>query len=44
VILHVETGQYSCQLLELLVMQTTQKAQQEQWMDPSKDWGQNEGS
>jgi len=27
--------------IELLVLQTTQKAQQ--WMDPSKDWGQNEG-
>jgi len=26
---------------ELLVMQTTQKAQQNRWMDPSKDWGQN---
>jgi len=28
---------------ELLVSQTTQKAQQNSWMDPSKNWGQNEG-
>jgi len=28
---------------ELLTVQTTQKAQQNRWMDPSKDWGQNEG-
>jgi len=29
---------------ELLTVRTTQKAQQNRWMDPSKDWGQNEGS
>jgi len=28
---------------ELLVSQTTQKAQQNSWKDPSKNWGQNEG-
>jgi len=30
--------------VELLTVRTTQKAQQNRWMDPSKDWGQNEGS
>ena len=29
---------------ELLTVQTSQKAQQNKWMDPRKDWGQNEGS
>jgi len=28
---------------ELLTVQMTRKAQQNRWMDPSKDWGQNEG-
>jgi len=28
---------------ELLVSQMTQKAQQNNWKDPSKNWGQNEG-
>jgi len=28
---------------ELLTVQMTQKAQQNRWIDPSKDWRQNEG-
>jgi len=39
----VETQPALSTFAELLVGWTTQKAQQNRWMDPSKDWGQNKG-